>query len=151
MREWPGFTLLEALMTVLCVGIISTIAITAYTGAQQEGYRREAAAYLQVLRQAALAHYQQWGAYPTTINNLRPTANAPPIVQVPAQTDRLSRWAYGYGSSDPTQDSTQWVPPRALFRNFNGSLQGSYREMAIDGTITDFTTGADFGWLTDEP
>ncbi len=147
-RERPdGFTLVEALLAVVIIGIISTIALVNYTGMRQRGFEREAGAYLQLLRQASLAYYQRWNLYPTSINNLRPAPNAPPVIQIPEQTNRLSRWAYCYASTD----RAQWSLPRALFKNLDNSVQGSYREIVQNGTMTDFSTGASGAWLADEP
>ena len=139
--------LVEALVTVVIIGILATVALAGYGEMRQQALRREADAYLQLMRQAALAHYQRWRVYPTSLNDLRPQAGAPSVIQVPEQANRLSSWAYCYASANPAQ----WSAPRALFKRSDGTLQGSYRDITAAGAISDAAQGADPAWLADEP
>lgn len=110
---------MELLIVVVVVGILAVIGGIGYTHSLRDAHERDAVAYLQVLRQAALAYRQTWNAYPTSINQV-PEAMAPPVTQT------SSRWTYTFSRTDPTQ----WTLPTATEKSGAGQ-----RQILENGTI----------------
>lgn len=104
--------MMELLIVVVVVGILAVIGTINYRQSVREAHDREAIAYLQVLRQAALAYYQTWHTYPTDVDQV-------PEAMVPPDTQTSSRWAYSFSGADPTA----WTLPTADEKNGNGFAQ----------------------------
>lgn len=97
-RRSGGFTLIEILLAVVIVGVLATLALGNYARIRQTALDREAVGYLQMLRHAALAYYEEWQAYPTLRS------------QVPAvQTPLSGHWTYDFRDTN----TAQWTTPRA--------------------------------------
>lgn len=94
---------MELLVTLVIVGILAAIALPNYLHSRQQAFDREAQSYLQLLRQAARAYFEQWNSYPTSLEAI-------PQVMVPAADDASSHWIYAlYLSSG----ATPWYFPTA--------------------------------------
>ena len=115
-----GLTLIELLIAVVVIGVLAVVSAVNYTHTAAQARDREAASYLQALRQAALAYHETWNAYPTLLAQV-------PAVMVPRPADQTSRWIYGFTLSD----TTQWTTPAAQSKTNTRRL-----EIAQDGTIT---------------
>lgn len=124
---------MELVVSAIVLGVLVTSAVIHYGGVRQQGLDREAAVYLQLLRQSALYYYNQFGSFPTNIGQV-------PQARVPFKRNRTSSWAYCYAS----QNSANWSDPGAL-------LKPAGRSWVIrqDGEI--LTGRLDPTHLSDEP
>lgn len=75
MRQQRGFTLIELMIVVVILGIITTIAVTAFSGATQDSERSRIIAELNSLNDAMARYYQGNYAYTgATVATLRGTS-----------------------------------------------------------------------------
>jgi len=63
-----GFTLLELLVVVIIVGILATIAVPSFTRAMERARQTEATAFLDTLKTAEEAYYQENQAYTSSFS-----------------------------------------------------------------------------------
>lgn len=133
---------MELLVVIVILGILATAATVSYTKTRQDALEKEAAGYLQMLRQAAKYYYEDVGGYPTSISQT-------PSAKMPPKGNPSSNWAYGYATP---ASAGAWAPPTA-YQKLSGAFPSPTPtiSMTAAGTTTKSTTGNAAGDLADEP
>lgn len=89
-----GFTLLELLVVVIIVGILATIAVPSFTRAMERARQSEAAAFLDTVKTAEEAYYQENQKYTPTFTLL--------MVDKPANDSTKHYFRYTLTATDTT-------------------------------------------------
>ena len=130
-RGRSGFTLLELLVVVIIVGILATIAIPAFLRAMENARAAEARAFLDTLKTAEEAYYQEHQVYSGSFSDL--------VVDQPAATSTKHYFKYtlssasgstftGTGTRKTTGDtgkSPNYTSAYTVTINQNGDLGGT--------------------------
>ena len=90
-----GFTLLELLVVVIIVGILATIAIPAFLDAMENARSAEARSFLDTVKTAEEAYYQEHLIYTGTFSDL--------VVDQPSATSTKHYFKYTLASAGSTQ------------------------------------------------
>ena len=87
LRSEAGFTLIELVVVALIIGILSAIALPAFTGQRGKANDAEAKAALRNAQEAIQVHFATFDTYSVSPDVLR--SEEPALEQAPASTERV--------------------------------------------------------------
>jgi prepilin-type N-terminal cleavage/methylation domain-containing protein len=73
-----GFTLIELMIVVVIIGILAALAVPRFDAATQASKQQEASLLLKQVHTLQEAHFDRYGSYAATMDELRPFGWAPP-------------------------------------------------------------------------